>query len=86
MGLASPQIDLVSRPRATHSETKTMGEVIAFRLSKKSSTRPANAEGPMGEILFFTGVRCEIIGEIPSPSKSPSNPYGKGAGKSSGRG
>jgi hypothetical protein len=67
-----------------------MGELIAFRLPK-NALRPRRARWQWGTVLFFTGVRREIMGreimgreimgEVAPPAKRAPGGSGQDAGK-----
>lgn len=57
-----------------------MADVIPFAPRRRFTSQPPPAEGPFGEILFFTGVRYERPHE-PAAGKPPRRPPPVGRGE-----
>mgnify|MGYP001578953973 CR=1 FL=1 len=57
-----------------------MADVIPFAPRRRFTSQPPLAEGPLGEILFFTGVRYERPHE-PAAGKPPRRPPPAGRGE-----
>lgn len=64
-----------------------MGDVILFRQSRQKTRMREGERAPeRGEILFFTGVRYQRMGEAPATTPRPTSDDGIGAKRKRKRG